>query len=215
MIVPGEPWGICIPCANCAAVGMGGGEKAVQYITLADDTLTLGPSVGVGGGITGIGAINDNLAVTHYHPPAVEIISAEGEVLHRLDNKTLDRLLFRSPWYLTVAPYQSSIFVSDFSMNTVTMLDQRLEVLKTFRAPSLLESPLGIKPLNDIQVLIACGAQGERIVHLNHSSGKMKAILGKEDGLERPKALAFCPDTRTLYVSPVTYCRSIQRYKLH
>jgi len=208
--VPGLPYGVCMVNAACAAVGLIE-KKLVQYVDVNDDSLTLGKTVAVGGKVHGVCVLGDSLVVTYLDPAAVEVVTQEGQQLHRFDNRSADRVLFKEPWYVTVSG--DRVFVSDKSTNIITMLSDQLQLLATFRQPALLKWPYGIISLNDDQLLV-CGWCRNNIVLLQPSSGRMSAILKNKDGDESPVALAFCHHSRTIYTTPISDTTSIQRYRL-
>jgi len=199
VIVPSNAGSMCMISANCAAVALVN-DQALQYITINDDKLTLGETVCVNGNIRGISAISDaQLVVSYVEPPAVELINQQGYPIKKVDNKSVGKEIFMHPLFLTVSSDKCYIFVSDYDGHTVIMLTQNLQLLKSFSDITLLKSPRGITTLND-KVLI-CGGGSDNIVLLDPSSGQMSAILEAKDGVDRPLALAFCNETKTLYVS--------------
>jgi len=208
--VPCGPWGMCMVHAACAAVALPV-DKGVQYVHVNGDTLTLGKVVPVGGDVRGVNVLGSRLVVTYLGPAAVEVVTQEGKRLHRFDNKSAGRELFKQPWYVAVSG--DRVFVSDWSTNTITMLSDQLQLLATFSQPDLLNKPNGIISLNDDQLLV-CGMLSNNIVLLQPSSGRMSAILEEKDGVESPQALAFCHHSRTLYIVPGYSTTSIKRYRL-
>jgi len=207
--VPCEPCGVCMVRADCAAVALPNGKR-VQYVHVNGDTLTLGKVVPVGGNVCGVNVLRNRLVVTYLEPPAVEVVTQEGKRLHRFDNKSADRELFKQPWYVAVSG--DRVFVSDWSIDTITMLSDQLQLLATFSQPDLLHFPQGIISLNNDQLLV-CGSC-DNIVLLQPSSGRMSAILEKKDGVESPQALAFCRHSMTIYIEYEFKKNSIKRYRL-
>ena len=202
---------------DCAAVKTLTDDEVqyIQYITIKDDTLELGESVGIStpARVIGICAIKDNLAVSNDYPPAVAIITKKGKVINMIGNDTAEKEIFIAPWYLTASSDYDHIFVSDHGTNTITMLNPDLQVLNTFSDHNLLHSPCSLIMWND-QVLV-CGRATHNIVLLDPSSGQMSNILDEKDGIEQPGVLAFGHQTRTLFVTPFFNKNiSIQRYQL-
>jgi len=205
---------VCMINKKCAAVVTGLYHNAVYYIKIKDDTLELGEEVRVRvrGHIKGICAMKNNLAVLYVDPPAVMMITKKGNFIKKIDNDSAEREIFISPWYLTASSDYEHIFVSDPGTNTITMLNPDLQVLDTFSNHRLLNSPRGLIIWND-QVLV-CSRDRQNIVLLDPSSGQMSIILNKKDGIERPGVLAFCHQTRTLFITPFYINNNIQRYQL-
>ena len=213
-----QPGRVCIINKDCAAVKTStyDNEKLqyMHYIKIKDDTLKPGERVrvSVSGCIKGICAMKDNLAVSYVYPPAVAIITKKGKVINRIGNDTAEREIFISPWYLTASSDYEHIFVSDHGTNTITMLNPDLQVLNTFSNQRLLNSTHGLSMWND-QVLV-CGGASNNIVLLDPSSGRMSTILDEKDGIDRPGFLAFCHQTKTLFITPFFRNDNIQPYQL-
>jgi len=211
--VPGKPYGVCMVRQDCAAVTIGG--KKVQFIDvkhMKTDTLTLGTRINVGGNAFGIKALDNRLVVTFNDPSAVEVITMQGLTLHRIDKTSTGRKLFDKPWYVAVSSDNSRVFVSDWIVNTIIILDAQLQLIAAF-SQVVLNSPGGIISLNEDQLLVS-GQLPHAVILLQVSSGRMSAILGEEDGIDWPRAQAFCHDTNTLYIAAGTLTTSIQRYRL-
>jgi len=210
-----HPERVCIINKDCAAVKTLTDYKVqyIHYIKIKDDTLELGESVGISitGRIKGICAMKDNLAVSNDYPPTVAIITMKGKVIKKIDNDTAKREIFITPRFLTASSDYEHIFVSDYGTNTITMLNPDLQVLNTFSDHNLLHSPCNLIMWND-QVLV-CGGGSHNIVLLDPSSGQMSTILDEKDGIDWPGVLAFCHQTRTLFITPF-FRYNIQRYQL-
>jgi len=209
--VPGNPVSICMLRSDRAAVSLGD-FKAVQYLTLKYDNLTLGDRLRLNGCIRGISAFNDEqLAVSFLEPPAVKMISDHGKVINKIDNTSAGTEIFILPTYLTVSPNRSFIFVSDRGTKQIIMLTSSLQLLMAFSDTKLLNIPYGITMWNEM--VLVCGWESNNIVQLDPTNGHMSVVLEKKDGVYRPRALAFCPHTGTLYVSHWNMA-FIQRYRL-
>ena len=210
-----HPTSVCMINNECAAVTtVTVDNNEVQYITIKGDTLELGEKVRVNvrGNIKGICAMDDNLAVSYVYSPAVVLFTKKG--IKWIDNDSAGRKIFIMPWYLTASHDYEHIFVSDHETNTITMLNLDLQVLKTFSDRNLLNFPRGLTMWNE-KVLVCVWASNS-IVLLDPSSGQMSTILDKKDGVEWPGVLAFCDQTRTLFITPFFRNKnsSIQRYQL-
>ena len=202
--VIGGVCGICMVQDDKAAVALAAAKK-VQYVTVKEDRLTPIKSMRTSGVIVSLCAVNDTLAVLYLHPPAVEIISLEGNFINRIDNKIAEREILKFPRYLMVSPDYQHIFVTDGGTNTVIMLNTKLQLLKTFSYPNLLKLPYGITMLGNNQLLIT-SQDGNTINHLEIDAKskwrwQMAAILDGKDGMDRPSALAFCHRSNILYIA--------------
>ena len=211
--VPGRPWGVCMVHASCAAVTLSD-KKQIQFVNMATDSLTTAEAVTVMGNVRGIATMDNLMAVTYLDPPALELVSKVGKRLHRVDNTSAGRELFMSPHYVVVSG--ARVFVSDWSTNTITMLGDHLQLLASFTEPHILKSPRGIISLDENQLLV-CGYRSDNIVLLQVNRRHMSVILKEKDDVYDPRALAFCHDTRTVYMAPApspSYTtKSLQRYR--
>jgi len=203
---PGGPWGICMVGRELAAVA---GSNKVQLVHVRGGRLTLGTVLDVKATCRGVAGSGDNVVVSYGSPPWLEVIDTDGRVLHQYQDPGAAPT-FESPDFLTTSN-DGFIYVADFNLHTITKLDSSLKVLKTFSDPQL-RSPQGITSVGDGQLLV-CSFINNSIVHVNVNSGNMTTILGGEDGIVRPRSLAYCPQQHKLFVCTEYKTDSIQVYQ--
>jgi len=207
--MPDEPRSICLINAGMAAVSLNG--KKVQFIKIGRDTLTLNHVLEVGKDIYGITTLYNNLVASSIYPPGVEIMTMEGKVVCTIDNTMAGRTLFKRPIYLSNSK-DGYVYVSDSENNTVTKLDNRLNVLRNHTDPSL-RNIGGILPFSRDQLLVCCQNKTS-IVLLNTLTGNT-TVLVAQDGLGTPYALAYCHTQRKLFVSSKKFfSTNILTYKI-
>ena len=203
---PRGPKGICL-IGERAAVTMSG--MKVQLVHVRGGRLTLGTVLGVKAQPWGVATSGDNVVVSYNSPPWLEVMSPDGSVLHQFQDPAAAQT-FKSPDFLTTSS-DGFHYVADFDLDTITKLDSSLKVLQTFSDPQL-KGPRGITLVGDGQLLV-CSWSKCSIVHVNVNSGKMTTILGKADGIVKPKSLAFCPQQRKIFVCTGNETDSIQVYQ--
>ena len=199
---------ICMIQDDLAALALAR-DKEVQNIKVKDDRMKLGKSVKVSGIIASLDAINDTMAVLYTAPLAAEVISLMGKVIHRTDNKTAGKEIFKYPEFLTVSPDLHHIFINDSGTKAVSMLNTELQLLKNFPHHNGLTLAYRMAVFDENQLLVT--DYTNKIVHLDPCTGKMTVILDEKDGLDKPSALAYCHETKTLYV--VNGTTTIKRYR--
>jgi len=190
---------MCLTDKNTAAVAMTG---KIQMVQVKDKTLTLGTVLTVREDICGITSRTNTLVVCYSKPPWLEVISMEGKILHQF-HTTGKTQHFKTPWFMCTTP-DETILISDCDTNTITKVDESLNILQTFTSP-LLEGPCGITAVTEDQILV-CSYSNHSIVLLQPSTNTVSTLLGRDDGIVYPYSLAYCPDQKKVYVAPhITY----------
>ena len=137
----------------------------------------------------GIAAYQNNFVVSFHDPPGVRIISKDDAVIHKLDNTTAGREVFKEPrWIATTS--DDSIYVTDWGTDEITRLDSSLIILQMFSG-SMLSAPHGIISLNRDQLLV-CNKFNNNILTLRPSTSNITILLDKQHELENQLSLCFC-----------------------
>ena len=207
--VPHGPLRICLLSESMAAVSLS--AKKVQFIRVGRGSLTLDRMLDVDEEIYGITTLDSCLVTSSTDPPGVTIMSVDGKLMYTVDNQKAGREVFKEPYFLT-SSVDGYIYVSDWDTNTVTKLDNKLNMQKTFTDPSL-QGVRGIVSISCDQLLM-CSKANHIIVLLNTRFGKTTVLLGQQDGLKEPWALTYCHTQRKLFVAPCDSTTHIQVYKL-
>ena len=196
------PWRICLTDRNTAAVQVG--DKKIQLIKVKDKTLTNGRELTVSEDIRGLTSCRNSLALVvsyangYVSGPWLEVISMYGgTVLHQFD-KSGKSQHFKHPSFMCTTP-GGSVFISDWGTHTITKVDAQLNLLQTFTSP-LLEDPRGITAVTEDQILV-CSSRNDSLVLLQPSTNTMSTLLGKDDGIEDPLSLTYCPDQKKVYIA--------------
>jgi len=187
-------WGICMVGRELVAVTHPGHNK-LQLVHVRGGRLTPGTVLDVKAACWGVAGSGDNVVVSYGSPPWLEVMDTDGRVLHQYQDPGAAHT-FKWPNFLTTSN-DGFIYVADSKLYTITKLDSSLKVLQTFSDPHL-EGPKGITLVGDGQLLV-CSWWKDSIVHVDVNSGKMATILGEEDGIVRPRSLAYCPQQRKLF----------------
>jgi len=204
--MPYYPRGICMVGRELAAAALS--SNKVKLVHVRGGRLTPGTVLGVKAYCWGVAGSGDNVVVSYHSPPWLEVMDTDGRVLHQYQDPGAAPT-FKSPDFLTTSN-DGFVYVADFKLYTITKLDSSLKVLKTFSDPQL-KGPYGISSVGDGQLLV-CSRLNNSIVHVNVNSGKMTTILG-EDGIVKPRSLAYCPQQHKLFVCTFNETDSIQVYQ--
>jgi len=209
IILKDKPRFICMVDSQTAATTLV--DKKIQFIRVKDNTLEDEALLDVDVDVMGIAAYQNNLVVSFHDPPGVRIISKDGAVIHKLDNTTAGREVFKEPrWIATTS--DDSIYVTDWGTDEITRLDSSLTILQTFSG-SLLNGPFGVIALNRDQ-LLTCSRRKNSILLIRPGTNSMTVLLDKQHGIEKPRAICFCKEQKKLYIASVGETSSIQVYKL-
>lgn len=206
IVVQDSPRSLCMTSTHLAAATLA--NETIQFIQVSENTLEEDSTVNIGVNVYGIAAHRNNLVVSCV-PPAVMIISKDGEVIHKLDNQLAGREVFKTPRYITTSS-DGSIFVADFRKNTISRLDGSLTILQTLSGP-LLNSPHGIIAINRDKLLV-CNKSNNNIVEIRPSSDTMTILLEKQHGIDYPINICLCKKQKKVYV--VSEKGNVMIYKL-
>jgi len=205
--MPSDPKRICLLGGERAAVTMS--NNKVQLVHVRGGRLTPGTVLGVKANCWGVASSGDNVVVSYDEPPWLEVMSTDGRVLHRFKESGAAQT-FKWPAFLTTSS-DGFIYAADCGVHAIIKLDSSLHVLQTFSDPKL-GRPFGLTSVNS-DTLLAFNLDNNSIVHVNVNSGKVTTILGREDGIVRPRSLAYCQQQRKLFVC-TSNTDSIQVYQI-
>ena len=208
IVLKGKPRFMCMGDANQVATTLS--SKKVQFLNIKDDKLIDDSILDVDVHMMGVAAYNNHLVVS-YDPPGVRIISKGGAVIHKLDNTTTGREVFKNPRYIATTA-DGSIYVTDWGMNNITRLDSNLTLLQTFSG-LIVNGPHGIIALNRDQLLV-CNKRNNNILLIRPSTNSMTVLLDKQHGIQKPQSFCFCKKQKKVYVAPIGETTSVLAYKL-
>ncbi|XP_052809458.1 uncharacterized protein LOC128237921 [Mya arenaria] len=195
--LPGEPLRMCILPGDRLAVSLRDTGR-IQFLKTLEQ-LSLEENVKVNGECLGISYHKDRLIVS-YMSGKVEMMDMTGSVIKTIDKDDSGQSIFGQPFNLIVMSEVQTevIYVSDGGKSTITKLDMDLNILQTFKDPSL-RTPVGITAVGN-QLLIS-GWESNNIMCLDLTSGQMTELLGKVDGINRPLAVFYDHKQKKTYVS--------------
>jgi len=202
------PWRICLTGRNTAAVQVG--DKKIQMILMKGKTLTKGRELTVSGDMCGLTSSRNSPVVSHWNQPWLEVISKDGNVLHQFDKSGTSKQ-FKFPFFICTTP-GGSVFISDSGTNSITKVDAQLNILQTFTSP-LLQGPHGITAVTEDQILV-CSRGNHSLLLLQPSTDTMSILLGKDDGIEKPYSLTYCPGMKKVYVAAAAKIDTIKVYQM-
>jgi len=201
------PYRICLTDMNTAAVQLKG--RRIQMIKLKDNTLTKARELTVSEDVYGLTSSRNSLVVSYRSQPWLAVISLDGKVRHQFD-KSGKSQHFKDPAFMCTSP-GGSVFISDCGTYTITKVDAQLNIIQTFTSP-LLQTPYGITAVTEDQILV-CSYSNNSLVLLQPSTNTMSTLLGKDDGIDDPWSLTYCPDQKKVYVGPL-YTATIKVYQV-
>jgi len=203
----GQTWRVCLVARDRAAVTLPYIHK-VQLIKINGNTLVKDKVLKVSHSVWGITTSGDNLVVTYWTKPWLEVISTNGKVLHQF-HSTGKTQHFEETYFITTSP-DGTLWVSDPDTLTITKMDASLTILQTFTSP-LLDEPRGIAAVTEDEILV-CSERNNSLLLLQPSTNTMSTLLGEDDGIEKPYSLTYCPQERKIFVAPYP-TDSIQVFK--
>jgi len=208
--LPSWPERVCLLHDGLAAVTQLG-KQQIQFIRVNGDTLSLDKFIKVKGLVIGISPCDSHLVVTYDEPGRVETLTVDGRVIDEMDNKKAGKQVFKYPYYIVISS-SGNIFVSDSGTCTIIQMDRTLHITRTFTSP-MLKQPQGIVSVSTDQLLVA-DQEGNSIVVLNPTNGTVTPLLGRADGLQKPKAMAWCPASKKLYVGSNNFQSTLSVFKV-
>jgi len=171
-------------------------DKSLQLININGDSLELGRSLRRNGDVWGVARNEDRLIVSYCSPPWLEVLSIDGRVIQKFNNRAVGVDVFKWPIFISTSA-DGMVYVSDWNKSIIT-LDSNLHVIRTY---PILQQPCGIISVSADQVLV-CSQDNHRILLLCPSTGGITSILGEQDGIKKPLALTFSSSQKKLYVVP-------------
>ena len=192
-----EPRGVCVLSDGKAAVTLRK-VKEIQLVRVVADTLELDRPIAVEMEVAGIAEYgSNNLVVSCQNPSKVVMMTLNGQVIDEMDNQKAGKQLFQNKNFIAISN-SGDIFVSDVGTRTITQMDRTLRITHTFTIPTL-TTPHGIVSVSTDQLLVA-DRDSHCIVILNPTNGTVTPLLGQSDGIQKPRAIAWCPASEKLYV---------------
>ncbi|XP_052816153.1 uncharacterized protein LOC128242835 [Mya arenaria] len=195
--LPGRPWDVCVLADDQAAVTFTN-NSMIQLLSKKGGQLSRGKEIKVSLECRGITSYDNRLYVLYAFNPRIEVMTLDGHIISTFQTDD-GRQLFQAPYYLTVsASTQPTLYVSDYSGDTVLQLNLDGKVLREYRDKQLniLRSMVEVGPSQ----MLVCGQNSNNVMLLTERDGKMVKILGEKDGVTNPFSVSFCPHTRVIVV---------------
>jgi hypothetical protein len=174
-------------------------ERMIRLITFSEDIKVIDFTDIQGNDIyTGIAYNNNCLIVSCWGPASVKILSMLGEIVKTFDKSDNGQNLFIEPWYLTVSPDNTMIYISDWDKHTVTCLTFDGKVKAIYKDDQL-KTPQQIV-VDEYGSVYVCGFNSYNIHQLTSGLTKVKILVDQNDRLQQPRSVAYCPNTMRLFV---------------
>ncbi|XP_052760095.1 uncharacterized protein LOC128202938 [Mya arenaria] len=198
--VDGSPWDVFVQPDDMAAVTlMGLNFSTIKFISTRNAlTIASISCIFVDGWCKGIALSDGRLYLIFKEPtPRIEVRTVNGDILQTFDNTTLQKEVFRDPQCLIISRDDvSTIYVADNDSKTVSQLSLQGELLHTFSHNALSQALVDV---DGSQVIVVCHDSNTVIV-ISGRDGRIKTMLGTNDGIKCPLTVAFCPTQKTLVV---------------
>lgn len=172
-------------------------KKQIQFISVdKSKSLSLMGNISADNPCYGIFHSNNQLTVTQ--SDKTEILDMKGEVLQHFASDSAGNQLFKHAKYLTMSPDYKTIYVSDYTKNTVTGLSTDGEVKAIYKEREL-QMPYGVT-VDSAGNVYVCGYSSSTIHKLSADLSSGKVILDESDGIVMPQSIAFCARQNRIYV---------------
>ncbi|XP_060588323.1 uncharacterized protein LOC132743775 [Ruditapes philippinarum] len=194
-----NPWEITKVSDNKIAVTFPD-EVMIRLITFSEEMKVIDIDVIPGNGCCyGITYSNKHLVVSYYKlfkASSIKILSMSGKIVKSFDKDDYGQNLFSCPWYLTVSPDNSMIYVTDCGRQTVTCLtfDGKM---KAIYKDDRLKDPYQLA-VDEYGSVYVCSRDSKNIHQLSHDLTKVKILLNKRN--ISPTSIAYCQNTKRLFV---------------
>jgi hypothetical protein len=163
------------------------GNESIQFMSFASKKFKMNHTVKVDGQCCGISCHRNKMVVTFQDPPKVQILQMNGTVLHTIEDKDI----FNYPMFVTTC--DSSVYVSDYIMETVTRLNWKGEMGDRYACR---DKPYGLT-MSENGTVFACVGNGT-IIEISGDCTKGRVVV---KDLEGPSSVCWSEERSTLYVS--------------
>jgi len=182
--LPGTPCRLCLLSGDRAAVTLN--DRRIQLMDVSSDMLNLQGIVLVEGECRGLAFLNDNFVVGFTMPGKLAILDFEGREHKSISGRKDEKTLFEYPDYICVASdkYPPTIYVTDWVTETITRLNENLEVMQTFKFPPKY-GPFGLAIAGGEQLLVRGGdSEYSTLWLLDTTSGEFKELVQEKKHLK-------------------------------
>ncbi|XP_060556521.1 uncharacterized protein LOC132717103 [Ruditapes philippinarum] len=177
-------------------------HQTIQFFSVSRNNLRQKHTLKVDGECFGISFHKDKMVVSYLNPVKVEILLINGTVLQSIQ----DENIFKKPLNITTS--DNCIYVSDYSLKTVTKLNWQCEVRGKYVCK---ESPCGLTMSDDGTVFVCI--ENPTIEEISGDCIKGQVVV---KDIQWPQAVNWSADTCTLYTSSrvTPECDFIKLFKL-
>ncbi|XP_052764790.1 uncharacterized protein LOC128206414 isoform X2 [Mya arenaria] len=186
-----EPWDITTIAGNRVAVTTSAHQVWVLCVT-GNGALLLENKINVDRRCYGIASCGDNLIVSYEHPdPGVEILDMRGNVIKVFVMDEDHKELFQFPDYLAVSPDLSTIYISDFDKDTLTICTLDGLVVGVVKDEENIDDPRNVTVDSAGRVYVCC-QKSHTVSWVSPKTGTVTKLLGIEDNVMWPRCVAIC-----------------------
>ncbi|XP_060569018.1 uncharacterized protein LOC132727503 [Ruditapes philippinarum] len=186
-----NPWNITIVTKDTLAVTLPN-IYTIQFISFSSNSFSLKNKLKVDGECLGISHHQGKLAVTFSIYAKLQIMDLKGNIKITVTKDSNGDNIFSEPWCVTTNSH--SLYVSDAGKKEVTWFNWQGEMIG--RNVDI-TSPRGISLLDDGSFFVS-DEMTKCIYRVSADCKDRTTIL---ENIEDPKAVCWCAETRTLYLS--------------
>ena len=210
--LPGRPWDLTLLPMNQAAITLPENQNIIFISTKG--RLSLLRSISVNGECYGIASVDSNIVVSYGSPSKIEIMNVTGRVMKTVTKGSRYERMYTGPEYIAVGRELSEekIYRSNFETSIITKVSIKGKVLGKYKHTQFRDI-LGLICVGEGQGLI-CNSGRNTVDVVRNDGMDAVTLLDRTHGIERPRALCFCPEQATLYVSSDTKGGTISLFKL-
>lgn len=194
--LPGKPWAICVMSPSTVAITQPAKSRVVIVQVSGKDRLTIIEKIRVGSQCYGIAHYNKRLVVGFQDPGKVAIVG-NGDFVKRASGKNI----FKYPNYIVATTHTAkvTIFVSDNGTSTITMMNEELDVLKSFSYP-VLGGPRDMAFIKS-HLLLVCDNESSVLFCIDTRTEVCTRLLGWKNGLQFPRCIAYNEKDKKAFVT--------------
>ncbi|XP_053386649.1 uncharacterized protein LOC128550836 [Mercenaria mercenaria] len=141
---------------------------------------------------------NNNFIVSNEESRTVQILDMSGHIIRTIDKDSMGKPLFTSPLYMAVSPDNTTIYVSDWSSDTVTSMTFDGKVKAIYKDVQL-STPYQLT-VDDPGSVYVCEIHSNNVHQLSSDLTKVKILLNTSHGMNQPVSVVHCNNGNKLYV---------------
>lgn len=181
-------------------------DSEIAFLKIVEGSLRKANTIRVRKGCRGIIFLRSNFVVSYGQPTSgIQCLTMEGAVLKTFDNPigvVGSRRLLQEPWYITADDATDSLYVSEGKRPWIVKYNMNGNVEKVIKLKKKDEpvvAPRGLT-IGPNASLLLCGCLSNKVYLVLTETGDVFEILGEKEGIISPNSLAYCKETKTVFI---------------